>query len=114
MTVEEFRQLALELPEAIESEHHDHPDFRVRKKVFATLIFPDAATGMVKLTPDQQGSFVRTAPEVFAPAKGGWGERGATLVHLAHAEEPIVRSALATAWRNVAPKKLAATLDFPD
>jgi hypothetical protein len=114
MTLEDFRRLALELPEAVESSHHDHPDFRVRGKIFATIPNPDADTGMVKLTPDQQMSFVHTAPEVFTPVKGTWGQRGATLVRLERAEEPIVRSALTTAWRYTAPKKLAATLDLSE
>ncbi len=37
MTADEFRFLALELPEAVESSHMCHPDFRVRGKIFATL-----------------------------------------------------------------------------
>ena len=37
MTANEFRGLALALPEAVESSHMDHPDFRVRGKIFATL-----------------------------------------------------------------------------
>ena len=31
-----------------------HPDFRVKAKIFATLGYPDAGFGMVKLTPEQQ------------------------------------------------------------
>ena len=49
------------VPEAIEAEHMGHPDFRVRGKIFATL-GPAEDWGMVKLTPDQQRLFVRTAP----------------------------------------------------
>ena len=37
MTVNEFRKLALSFPEAIESAHMHHPDFRVGGKIFATL-----------------------------------------------------------------------------
>lgn len=51
MTAQEFRELALGLPEAIESGHMGHPDFRVRGKIFATL-GPKEAWGMAKLTPD--------------------------------------------------------------
>ena len=50
MTADEFRRLALSLPEAVESSHMDHPDFRVAGKIFATL-GPDETWGMVKLTP---------------------------------------------------------------
>src|SRR5205823_1993383 len=102
MTSDDFRRLALELPEAAESAHMSHPDFRVRGKIFATLPYPDK--GMVKLTPEQQATFVRTEPAVFVPVKGGWGRRGATHVVLEKGEETSVRQALTVAWRNAAPK----------
>jgi hypothetical protein len=111
MTSEDFRRIALEFPEALESAHMNHPDFRVRGKIFATLPSPDGDRGMVKLTPDQQQTFVRTEPAVFTPVKGGWGRRGATSVLLEKADEAGVRQALIIAWRNVAPKKLAAEFD---
>jgi hypothetical protein len=110
MTADEFRTLALDLPEAAESAHMGHPDFRVRGKIFATL-GPKEAWGMVKLTPDQQALFVRTEPKVFEPVAGGWGKGGATRVQLEAATEPAVRQALVAAWRNTAPKRLAALLE---
>src|SRR5206468_9304921 len=58
MTPEGFRRLALRMPEASESAHMGHPDFRVRGKIFATLSYPDESWGMVKLTPEQQEAFV--------------------------------------------------------
>ena len=110
MTADEFRQLALGLPEAEEREHMDHPDFRVRGKIFATL-GPKEEWGMVKLTTEQQSPFVRTDPKAFEPVPGGWGRRGATKVNLEVAEESAVRQALVAAWRNAAPKKLHDQLD---
>ena len=53
MTDDDFRKIALSLPEAIESAHMGHPDFRVGGKIFATLM-PEDGWGMVKLTPDEQ------------------------------------------------------------
>ena len=100
MTADEFRDLARGLPEAVEGVHQGHPDFRVGGKVFATLGYPDAAWGVVNLTPEQQAVFVRTEPKVFRPVPGGWGRRGSTHVCLAEATEPSVRQALAAAWRN--------------
>ena len=105
MTADEFRSLALSFPEATENAHMNHPDFRVRGKIFATL-GPDEDWGMVKLTPDQQASFVRLEPGVFHPANGAWGRRGATIVRLGDADELTVRQALIAAWRNTAPKRL--------
>ncbi len=103
-----FRKLALELPESWESSHVGHPDFRAGKKVFATLGYPDAAWGMVKLTPAQQRRFGRAHPRVFIPVKGGWGLKGATNVKLRVATVAIVRPALEAAWKNVAPASRVA------
>ena len=111
MTVNQFRKLALGLPEVVAAAHMGHPDFRVGGKVFATLAWPAVEWAMVRLTPEQQGAFVRAHPQIFRPVKGGWGERGATNVLLAAARVGIVRLALWTAWRNVAPKRLAAEHD---
>ena len=72
MTADDFRSLALSLPEAAESAHMGHPDFRVRNKIFATLA-PGEVRGMVKLTPDQQASFAGTEPDVFQPVNGASG-----------------------------------------
>jgi hypothetical protein len=110
VTANQFRELALSLPEVSEDEHMGHPDFRVRGKIFATL-GPDESWGMVKLTPEQQAVFVRTDPGVFQPVKGGWGRRGCTTVVLEAAAEPAVRQALVAAWRNTAPKRLVQQLD---
>lgn len=106
MTPDNFRRLALALPETSESAHMGHPDFRVRNKVFATLSHPGEGWAMVKLTPEQQESFVRAEPDVFTPVKGGWGRRGATNVHLKAAKEASLRRAILTAWCEVAPKRL--------
>jgi hypothetical protein len=113
ITAQEFRELALGLPEAVEAEHMGHPDFRVHGKIFATL-GPNDAWGMAKLTREQQATFVRTEPKVFQPVQGVWGRRGGTYVQLEAASEPSVRQALAAAWRNAAPKRLAVQLDGGD
>ena len=110
MTADQFRALALSLPETTESEHMNHPDFRVRGKIFATLGVPDSDWGMVKLTPEEQRDLVRMEPDVFHAVKGGWGRRGATNVYLAAATPAVVRPALVAAWRNTAPKRLADQL----
>jgi hypothetical protein len=102
MTVNDFRRIALSMPEASESTHMSHPDFRVRGKVFATLGYPDEAWGMVKLTPEQQRAFVQLDPAAFVPVKGKWGEKGSTNVRLAAAREQLLEEAMAAACRNIA------------
>jgi hypothetical protein len=107
VTAEQFRRLALSFPEEYESSHMEHPDFRVRGgKIFATLSHGEKS-GMVKLTPEQQEEFVGAEPEVFEPVSGGWGRGGATSVRLKSATKAILRPAMAAAWCNAAPKKLA-------
>ncbi len=105
MTVARFRTLALALPEAVEGAHMDHPDFRVRGKIFASL-GPGGSWGMVKLTREQQAEVIREMRGAAAPANGTWGARGATIVTIARAEATLVARALAMAWCNTAPKAL--------
>jgi hypothetical protein len=95
------------MPGAIEASHMGHPDFRVGKKIFATLGYPDAAFAMIKLTPEQQAALVATEPKVFMPVPGGWGRSGSTNVRLKAARAATLKRALALAWENVAPKALA-------
>ncbi len=102
MTVNDFRRIALTVTGASESAHMRHPDFRVRGKVFATLGYPDAAWGMVKLTPEQQRAFVKLDPTAFVPVKGKWGEKGSTSVRLAAAREQLLEEAMAAASGNIA------------
>src|SRR5215471_5730964 len=106
MTPNEFRELALSFPEAIESAHMRHPDFRVGGKIFATLGYPDKDSATVKLTREEQREFVRSEDSVFKPVKGAWGRQGSTNVYLPAAKIDIVREALTAAWRNTAPKRL--------
>jgi hypothetical protein len=82
MTPAGFRCLALSLPEAEESAHMGHPDFRIRRKIFASIGWPDKTRGMVKLAPEEQAMFVDAEPAIFKPVPGGWGRRGYTLVRL--------------------------------
>ena len=114
MSASSFRRIALGLPEAVEGAHQGVADFRVSKRIFATLGYPDKAWGMVKLTPEQQSMLVEAEPDIFRPVPGGWGKSGSTNVRLAKADATTLRSALAMAWRNVAPKSLIAAAKTED
>ena len=109
MTANDFRKLALALPETEERAHMKHPDFRVAGKIFATVGYPDKTSAMVKLSPEDQHYFSKDYPEIFIPVKGTWGRRGATSVQLKAAKKDILRKAVEAAWRNVAPERLLVT-----
>lgn len=110
MTAKAFRKLALHMPEAVESAHMGHPDFRVGGKIFATL-GPDEDWGMVKLAPDEQADLVGDEAGPYRPAAGAWGVRGCTIVRLRDADERTVGRAIIAAWRNTAPKRLLKQYD---
>ena len=87
-----------------------HADFRVGGKIFASLGYPDARSGTIMLSPQDQDLLIRDHPQAFAPAAGAWGRSGSTSVVLRLAPRRAVAVALEAAWRRRAPKKL---LDSP-
>jgi hypothetical protein len=99
MVLSDFRRIALSMPETEESNGMGYTNFRTGRKSFATI---EDSMAVIRLTRDQQATFVATAPEVFAPDSGGWGRLGSTVVRLEAADETTVQVAVATAWRNVA------------
>lgn len=104
MSASRFRRAALAIPGAIESAHQGKADFRIGKRIFATLGHPDENWGTLKLTVEQQTMLVDAEPEIFRPVPGGWGKQGYTNIRLAKADATTMKSALAMAWGNVAPQ----------
>jgi hypothetical protein len=113
MTPDDFRRIALSMPEAVEVYRRGHSEFRVERKTFASLEGPADTLAMVNLTSEQQAMFMHAAPRTFVPVPGGWGRLGSTNVLLASAKEAMVESALAVAWRKAAPKSLLKRIDKP-
>ena len=105
MTPADFRRLALSLPGVEESSHMGHPDFRVGKKIFATLGYPDERFGTVMVAPVEQYDLVKRHPRAFIPAAGAWGRAGSTSVRLSLAPQRAVALALESAWHRKAPAK---------
>jgi hypothetical protein len=98
MNAEDFRRLALDLPEAVEGEHHGHPDFRAHGRIFASLQ-ADGERGMVRVPPVVQRELIRAHGKAFVPANGAWGRAGCTMVRLAAVSERVAREALREAWQ---------------
>ena len=103
VTAAEARAIALSLPEAVEQDHHGHPSFRVRGRIFATLWNEDRMNVMV----DEDGirTAVGRAPETCEPVR--WGKRlTAVAVTLSAVERPFLGELLADAWEGNAPRRL--------
>jgi hypothetical protein len=100
MTAEQFRKLALSIPDSEEHAHHNHPDFRVRGKIFATLGYPDQTRAMVRLTPEQQAEFMHDHPDLFSPCAGAWGRQGSTSVCLPKATKAVMQLVVKAAAQN--------------
>jgi hypothetical protein len=99
MMKDDLRRLALALPRVEEKSHFDKADFRVKNKIFVSL--KDDATGVVKLTLEDQRVMMDAEPKIFQPIPGGWGRKGWTKIVLANADEVTLKSALQTAWQTV-------------
>jgi hypothetical protein len=100
-----FRRLALQFPGAVEGSHMGHPDFRLNNNIFATLSAQERGFGVLKLTPEQQQSFLADQPQAFSPVQGGWGRMGMTFVHLHQADDSLIAGALSTAFHNLQKKQ---------
>ena len=99
MNANDFRQIALGLPDATEGSHMGNADFRVGGRIFATLSLERDGFGVLLLSPEQQANMVADEPEIFSPVPGGWGRNGSTRVHLETVQEPMLEAALHTAWQ---------------
>ena len=106
MTQEEFRRLALALPGATEGSYSGPVTFRVRGRIFATLGYPDAAWGIVRLSLPEQEKLIAAKPDVFRRVPDEWHRTGSTNVKLASVDSATLQTALRLAWQRMAPKKL--------
>ncbi|MDJ0920900.1 MAG: MmcQ/YjbR family DNA-binding protein [Henriciella sp.] len=108
VTIDAFKAIALSFPKAQEKAHFDRIGFRVdapRGKIFATLL-ADGSSANLMLSRDEQDLLCAAEPAIFTPVPNKWGEKGATTMTLAAADETTVRSALKMAWTRAAPPKL--------
>ena len=113
MTVDEFRALALSLPHAVEKPHFERASFRVdapRGKTIATLLEKDA-TANVFFSVEEQEMLIGAEPQIFSKVPNKWGDKGATTIELAAADEATALSALKMSWRHAAPPKLRGEVE---
>jgi len=111
LTTEQARALALDLPEAVEQDHHGRPSFRVAGRIFATL-WTDGALNV--MAGDER---IRAAAEVLPRVcrEVFWGKRlSAVQVDLERADADLVEDLLDDAWRAKAPARLLRETPLAD
>jgi hypothetical protein len=111
MTDEDFRTLALGLPETSEGKHEGRPTFLVRGRRFATLGWPEPHAVAIVLGVAELDLLLAAAPLAIERAPGAWGQRGHAHLNLAIADDSTVRSVLIMAWRRCAPARLARSFE---
>jgi len=99
MTGDQFRDMALGLDGVTEKAHMNHPDFRTKGRIFASLLSNEERAGL-KLPVQEQRVLLRRHPKVF-PAAGAWGRQGWTIATLAAADTATIRGALLLAYEHV-------------
>lgn len=105
VTVQEVRQWALALPDAVQLPHFEKDSFRIKKKIFATL---EKKTNrlVVKLSEIDQSVFGSYDPAIIHPVPGAWGKQGYTIIELKRIRKNLCREALRVSYENVSkPKK---------
>lgn len=108
VTLDRFRELAMQLPLAVEVDHFGTPSFRVRGKIFAQFS-RGADSAIFKFPLDQLDVLRMSAGDLFKPDPS-WGKHGWTHVRIAEMEEAWVSQLLRDAWRRATPKKIHAEL----
>jgi len=109
----DFRKIALSMPYALEKPHFNRKGFRVdapKGKMFATMI-ADETEANIFLSVEEQEMLCAAEADVFYPVPNKWGEKGATTIRLAEADEATLTSAITMSWRRAAPPKVLKEQD---
>lgn len=107
ITAQYVRKMALSFEEAVELPHFDRTSFRVRGKIYVTMLEKDNIA-VLMLSPIDQSVFCKFDLSAMYPVPNKWGKGGSTIVELKKVRKDIFLDALTMAYCRVAPKSLAA------
>ncbi|MFC6102174.1 MmcQ/YjbR family DNA-binding protein [Olivibacter domesticus] len=113
VSLNQFREIALALPEVVEMPHFEKTSFRVNKKIFATLSEKDHIA-CVTLTEIDQDVFSAFDRSVIYPVPNKWGKHGWTFIVLLKVKKELLINALITAYCKIAPQRLSAIVRRAD
>lgn len=106
VSVAAFVKLALALPGATQAPHFEKQSFRVKNKIFATLLEKEKQA-VLMLPPLNQSLFMKIDRSAIYPHPSKWGLKGATVFELTKVKKEWLQNALVEAYCGKAPKKLA-------
>ncbi|MFE4514292.1 MmcQ/YjbR family DNA-binding protein [Kitasatospora sp. NPDC056783] len=109
VTFDQFRTMAMDLPEAAQEPTWDIETLRVRGRIFA-MGAPDGDRVTVKASPEDQAELLAAEPEVFSSAPYV-GRHGWVSVRLDLVDREELLDLLTEAWRRTAPKRLVREFD---
>jgi hypothetical protein len=104
-SIADFKKFALHFEETDTKPHFNRLAFRVKGKIFATLL-AEEKTANLKLTLENQYVFSKTDPAIY-PVSGGWGRMGFTTVEFTRISKNLLKEIITSAYCSTAPKKLA-------
>ncbi len=99
-TEEEYRQIALSLPEVIEESYYGSPSFKIGKTFFSRLR-EDGENVVVPMPLDERDFWIEQEPRIFHVTKHYQGWDG-VLVRLVEVEPERLEDLLLNAWLKVA------------
>ena len=109
VTFETVREIARELPGAVEGMSYGTPAFRVGKTLFARQHQDDDSL-VIKIDPDERAMRMRADPETFYITEH-YRNYPWMLVRFASVTSEDLRELLENAWRQSAPKRILSNRD---
>jgi hypothetical protein len=108
VTPDDVRRVALSLPETEERLTWDIPTFRVRNKIFVSMSQDESSMGF-KFPREERTEMIAAEPSKFFVIDGHDDTFNWLRVRLSSIDEDELREIIVDAWRQTAPKRLAAS-----
>lgn len=108
VTWDTVRELALALPEAVESTSYGTPSFKVRRRLFARL--REEGVLMARIDLADKEHLIRSRPNVYFTV-AHYDGYPAVLIRLDRIGRDELAGMLRASWRFTAPSRLAARLE---
>jgi predicted DNA-binding protein (MmcQ/YjbR family) len=109
MNIQEFKKMAMALPEVLEEPHFHKSAFKIMKKIFVTLDSTEK-TATFKLSLENQDLFSLIDKKNIYAAPNKWGKMGWTVFEIEFLESEIIKEVLKVSYSINASNRLVETL----